>query len=138
MEKGTRIAVGIDTGVNTGFAVAINGKLTECLTTDIATAIHKAKAVVDEHGQDKVLLVIEDARLATFGRKAEGHKAQGAGSVKRDAGVWESFAKFYGWQYRLVRPRSGKVSAKLFKAYTGWSGRTSSHARDAGMLIIGL
>lgn len=136
-----KILIGIDTGVNTGFAVAIdvgNGgdlQKVECLS--ITQAMANINELVIEHGKENIKLYIEDARLRTWftgGRE----KAQGVGSVKRDAQIWESWCKEQDLNYIMIHPKANatKTKADVFKKRTGWSGRTNEHARDAAMLVF--
>ena len=134
------ILIGIDTGVNTGFAeyYASDGLLIcDC------KKIHKALFRVLELAQDnaKIHVVVEDARLARFWKNKDYARAQGAGSVKRDAKIWEEFladlGKDYAVTFELRRPNKAltKLSAEAFKKITGYKKRVNEHARDAAMLI---
>ncbi len=134
------IYIGIDPGTNTGFAKSIAGRLHEVKTYNIVQAMdavaHSARWA---KSNDKRLVVyIEDARLrkwVTGGRE----KLQGVGSVKRDCGIWEEFCVHHDIHFVLVAPKNNKtkLSAEQFKRLTGWTHRTSEHARDAVMLIWG-
>ena len=130
--------IGIDTGVNTGFAIFCTEKqkLERVSTLKIHQALHIIRTMHEQGVTMKVY--IEDARLATFGRSNDRHKAQGAGSVKRDAKAWEDFLSDLQIPFQCVRPnpRITKWDAEKFKAYTGWIGRTSKDARDAGMIAF--
>ena len=136
-----KILIGIDTGVNTGFAVAIdsgNGgdlQKVECLS--ITQAMANINELVTENGKESIKLYIEDARLRTWftgGRE----KAQGVGSVKRDAQIWEDWCKEQELNYVMIHPKANatKTKADVFKKRTGWVGRTNEHARDAAMLVF--
>ena len=65
-------------------------------------------------------------------------KAQGVGSVKRDAQIWEDWCIEQEFNYIMVHPKANatKTKADLFKKITGWTGRTNEHARDAAMLVF--
>lgn len=136
--------IGIDTGVHTGLAVWES----ECKAFDaIATlpihqALDRVRRLHDAYGEELVV-VFEDARQRKYlprERNASEYRGrlQGAGSVKRDAGIWEDFCKDLGIRYEAVAPKAGltKWNEKLFKAATGWEGRTSNHARDAALLVF--
>lgn len=132
------IQIGIDCGVKTGFAVAVDGELRHVSTETIT----KAMTLLNNWRNDPLvggfIVYIEDARKRTWvtgGRE----KLQGVGSVKRDCGIWEQFCIEQGIRYELVHPKnnSTKLSAEQFKKITGWTGRTSEHGRDAAMLIFG-
>ena len=79
-----KIMIGIDTGVNTGFAVAADrgngGELEQVESLSITQAMLKVQKQVQTWGIQNVCLYIEDARQRTWftgGRE----KAQGVGSV---------------------------------------------------------
>lgn len=137
----TRIMIGIDTGVNTGFAVAADrgngGELEQVESLSITQAMEKVKALIEEWEIGNVCLYIEDARQRTWftgGRE----KAQGVGSVKRDAQIWEDWCKEQGYTYKMIHPAANATKKKAtdFKRMTGWVGRTNEHARDAAMLVF--
>ena len=141
MSVNNKILIGIDTGVNTGFAVAIDsgngGELQKVECVSITQAMTNINELVVEHGKENLKLYIEDARLRTWftgGRE----KAQGVGSVKRDAQIWEDWCKEQGINYKMIHPASNATKKKAvdFTRMTGWIGRTNEHARDAAMLVF--
>jgi hypothetical protein len=134
--------IGIDPGVHTGFAVwdKINEKLQQVLTLKI----HQAMLVIKHDYCDSLIwentfVRVEDPRMATYLRGDDMQKAQGAGSVKRDASIWEDFLTDLGIPFEMVRPnkRSTKLNGSTFKRITGFSDKTSVHGRDAAMLVYG-
>ena len=137
----TKILIGIDTGVNTGFAVAADrgngGELEQVESLSITQAMEKVKELIEQWGISNVCLYIEDARQRTWftgGRE----KAQGVGSVKRDAQIWEDWCNEQGLNYLMIHPAANatKTKADVFKKRTGWVERTNEHARDAAMLVF--
>lgn len=133
--------IGIDTGVHTGFAVydSRKGRLLDLQTLLIHRAMEQVKMWCDVVGKSNVKVIFEDARQRKWYTGDVSAKAQGAGSVKRDASVWEDFLNDYGIDYWAKPPTKGltKWNAKTFQFVTGWQGRTSDHARDAAMLVFG-
>jgi hypothetical protein len=128
--------IGIDTGKNTGFAVW--NKAEKMLEVVETLLIHQAMDKVREFDKNEVLIRVEDARQRKwFGSNASA-KQQGAGSIKRDATIWEDFLKDLGYNFEMVAPKNNKtkVSADQFAKMTKWDKRTSEHARDAVMLIF--
>lgn len=137
----TKILIGIDTGVNTGFAVAADrgngGELVKVSSLSITRAMEQVRAEIQAWGIQNVCLYIEDARQRTWftgGRE----KAQGVGSVKRDAQIWEDWCKEQGFKFLMIHPAANATKKKAtdFKRMTGWVGRTNEHARDAAMLVF--
>ena len=138
------IYIGIDPGTHTGVAIWDNKQqvFIELATIPIHQALLKVKNYYnDNKGLSNICVVFEDARQRTwFGKdKNTNAKLQGAGSIKRDCSIWEDFCKDYQIPFLAVPPMKGgtKLSEEYFKTISGWKGRTSNHARDAAMLVIG-
>lgn len=130
-----KIAIGIDPGVNTGFATKdIESKR----YIDVRTLkIHQAFEEINRlHQNFEIFVVIEDARLRKWFGNTGREKLQGAGSVKRDSKAWEDFLLDKGIPHRLQAPKATKVNPEWFKKVTYYEGRTSIHAREAGMIIL--
>lgn len=139
--------IGIDPGVNTGLAVwdATQRKFERVETLGIVTAMAELVQFLRYRGaMTNCEIYIEDARQRKYLPREKNiseyrGKLMGAGSVKRDCAIWEEFAIYYGIPLNLVPPRKGltKWDADTFKRITGWTGRTSNHARDAALLVYG-
>lgn len=133
------IYIGIDTGVNTGIAVwsATEKKLLRVETIKI----HKAMAIVRHYHETNgnIHVKVEDARkrkyFGGYTAKDMASRQQGAGSVKRDASVWEDYLKDLGCSFEMRTPRDTKVTEPMFAKLTGWVKKTSNHARDAAMMV---
>ena len=130
--------IGIDPGVKTGFASYNHiKKQLQCQTVKIHKAFDLIKECIAKRGIENVFVRVEDARLRKwFGDSGE-EKYKGAGSIMRDSKIWEDFLTDLGVDFELVAPKnnSTKLSAKFFGQLTGYTGRTSNHARDAAMLV---
>lgn len=136
--------IGVDTGRNTGFAVWDGVGFIELDTRPLHRALFDVRDYARVHCPDQVTVYVEDARLRTWIPREKSlaefkGRAQGAGSVKRDASVWEDFCEDYGIRLVKVPPKynTTKLSAEVFARITGYKGRTSEHARDAAMLVFG-
>lgn len=135
--------IGIDPGVMTGYAIkdTIKGKYTVIKSDGIVNVM----AVVHNwHCCSDIFVRVEDARLRRWIPKAktesrERGRNQGAGSIKRDCQIWEEFLTKHNIPHEFVAPKDNKtkLDSKKFKMFTGWKGKTNSHARDAGSLLIG-
>ena len=137
------LLIGIDTGVHTGFAVwdTKAQSFREIATLKIHEALIKAYEYTKT---DRVEVYFEDARKRTWipreaSLRERVGRAQGAGSVKRDATIWEDFLNGYGIPMHKVAPKNNvtKMNEDYFKALTKWTKRTSEHGRDAAMLVFG-
>lgn len=134
------ILIGIDTGVKTGYAHSIDGVLQSVSTESILSAQDKAHKAFEEAQLSGIEFVvcIEDVRKRTWIDRSIGkERMKGVGSVTRDCSIWQEFCERYNIPHLLIAPANiaTKRSAKDFKMITGWQGRTSEHARDAGMMI---
>jgi predicted mannosyl-3-phosphoglycerate phosphatase (HAD superfamily) len=142
------ILVGIDTGVDTGFAIydTKTRKLVEVGSMMIHQAMKCVSDLYKVHKDlDGIKIRVEDARQRKwFGtekmtREKEREKLQGVGSVKRDSSIWEDFLTDLGVQFEMVAPRYNvtKLKADYFNRITGWHGRSNEHGRDAAGLVFG-
>ena len=131
--------IGIDTGTKTGFAVWEDGKLQVVESMTITQAMRK---ILTAYPYQTTKLYIEDARkwIGFNGKtKTTDARLQGAGSVKREASIWEDWCKENGYQAIFIKPmgKGLKKSAEDFKRITKWEGRTNEHSRDAAMIVYG-
>lgn len=131
--------IGIDPGVNTGFAI-----IGTCVNECKSAPIHEVMSWVMNATRYKPFIYVEDARKRKWFGNNSRAKAQGAGSVKRDCKIWQDFLDDLLKRdlikgYDLVHPKnnSTKLKADKFKMLTGFKGRTNEHGRDAYMLIYG-
>jgi len=130
--------IGIDSGVNTGFAVwhTKEKRFFKIESMAIHQAIDQIKAY--SNNKDQIFIRVEDARKRNWFGKSGREQLQGAGSIKRDAKIWEDFLTDLGVQFELVAPKNNKtkLNANAFKNLTGWQGKTNEHSRDAAMLVF--
>jgi|13_taG_2_1085334.scaffolds.fasta_scaffold25599_3 hypothetical protein len=129
------LIIGIDPGVNTGFAIKDldSKRYIEVKTVKLHTAFEK---INDLKNKFKLYVVVEDARKRKWFGKTSRERLQGAGSVKRDSKAWEDFLIDKKIPHRLQAPKATKVNPDWFKKVTYYEGRTSIHAREAGMIIL--
>lgn len=136
-------AIGLDTGTHTGIAVwDTNEQKFIYLDT---VSIHRALIYVRDMAMlYDVKVYFEDARQRKWIPRERSWKevkgrAQGAGSVKRDAKIWEDALTDWGIEFESVPPRKGmtKWSVEAFRRVTGYGERTSEHSRDAALLVFG-
>lgn len=135
--------IGIDPGVNTGLAVweTREKRFLEVRTLPIVRALE----LCEEYRMSYALnMVFEDARLRQWLPRERNlseyrGKLMGAGSVKRDCDIWEEYCTEHSIPFQAVPPRRGetKWDADYFARVTGWTKRTSNHARDAALLVYG-
>ena len=137
------LLVGIDPGEHTGLAVydPAARRLVECCTLPLHRALRR---VEDLAAAGEIRVVFEDARQRTWfaperSRAEYRGKLMGAGAAKRDARIWEEFLQDRGIPFSARGPRAGatKWPADYWQRVTGWTGRTSEHARDAALLVFG-
>jgi hypothetical protein len=126
--------IGIDTGVSTGVAIWYVAEQKFDLIESMP--IHRAmERVLFER---PYFVRVEDARLYRHYGKTNPAKIQGAGSVKRDASIWEDFLKDKNIPFEMVSPADNltKTTADYFRKLTGWTKSTNEHGRDAACLVF--
>lgn len=147
--------VGIDPGVKTGIGVwrsghedengkYVNGQLVEVTSMTITKAMKK---LLEEYPPGETKLFIEDARkwigFAGKATKKSQSVIQGAGSIKRDAKIWEDWCAENGYtDVTFIPPyhgmtMKGSAGRKKFERLTKWTKATNEHGRDAAMLVFG-
>lgn len=130
--------IGIDAGVHTGIAVwdRTDHRLVSVETMTITKAMDVVRGLAESAD---IVVYLEDARKRNWFGCAGREKLQGAGSVKRDCSIWETFCEEVGIECRKIAPRNNytKLTAKQFNVLTNWAGRTSDHSRDAACLVFG-
>lgn len=140
--------IGIDPGTTTG--LAIYNRPTKAIHVLTSGTLLEMQYILMAHPWTErtkaglVFMRIEDSRLRTWvpyqkTETAERGRREGAGYVKAHCAIWEDFCKIWGIPYELVAPKRNKtkVDAGWFKKVTGYTGKTNSHSRDAGMLVVG-
>ena len=137
------IFIGIDPGENTGIAIVRDGVLAECRTLPLHRALDLVRKE-HESAQGRFLVVFEDARLRKWFPQERNNseyrgRLMGAGAAKRDAKIWEEFLMDFSIRFQAHKPEPGltKWSADYWARITGYTGRTSNHARDAALLVFG-
>lgn len=142
------ILIGIDPGEHTGLAIwDVRHKTLLRIET---IPVHRAMKIVADYWEEskrtseKMAVIFEDARQRKWFPREKNvseyrGKLMGAGAAKRDARIWEEFLTDYGIPFTAHKPQAGgtKWSADYFAQVTGWTGRTSEHARDAALLVYG-
>lgn len=145
------IYIGIDPGENTGMAVwdSHSRKFLEVATLPLWKALEEVKrwhyACLLAPVKVDFLVVFEDARQRTWfkpevSRSEYRGKLMGAGAAKRDSKIWEEFLEAQHIAFRARAPHAGgtKWDKEYWYQVTKWKGRTSEHARDAALLVMGL
>ena len=139
-----RFFIGIDTGENTGFAIwdAANDRFLTITTYRLHEALYQV-LLMHKWAAGEMKIVFEDARQRKWIPREKSNaeyrgRLMGAGSVKRDAAIWEEFCRDWEIPYEAVPPCAGatKWNEAYWKKVTGWTKRTSEHARDAALLVF--
>lgn len=134
-----RLLIGIDPGVQTGFAVwnLDDQRFVMIRSLTILEAIQGVTALNDG---EEIEVWVEDARLRKYFGRSGRERLQGAGSIKRDCKIWEDFLERAGIKYKMIPPKANKtkLNAASFKKWTMYQGQTNEHGRDAAMLVYGV
>lgn len=142
------VFIGIDPGENTGIAIVRDGVLAECHTLPIHKAMDLVKkehyAALTAAAPVRFLVIFEDARQRKWFPQERNNseyrgRLMGAGAAKRDARIWEDYLTDLAVPFEAHKPKPGltKWEEDYWKRVTGYKGRTSYHARDAAMLVLG-
>lgn len=142
------IFIGIDPGENTGIAIVMDGVLAECHTLPLHRALDLVKKEWDAATAAPIpihfLVVYEDARLRKWFPQERNNseyrgRLMGAGAAKRDAKIWEEYLSDHSIPFERRKPEPGRTkwNEDYWKRITGYAGRTSNHARDAALLVLG-
>ena len=142
------IWAGIDPGESTGLAIwdGASRAFLEVATLPLWQALERvgAWAVQCKEQGTPLVVVFEDARKRTWFPREKSNaeyrgRLMGAGAAKRDAKIWEEYLTAHGIAFEARKPQPGmtKWDADYWMRITGWTGRTSNHARDAALLVFG-
>lgn len=137
--KKYKFIIGIDPGTTTGICVwnVSDRKIFALFSSSIVFAMDY---IIRNFYNENILIRFEDARQRTWFGKAGVEQLQGAGSIKRDCTIWETFCEFWEFDFEAVSPRKNatKKTATYFQKLTGWQQKTNEHQRDAAALVYGL
>jgi hypothetical protein len=147
------IYIGIDPGVNTGFAIwdSKAKQIIEIKTMDFWSVINRIDELKAEYGVSGIHVIIEDPnpnkpiflKAGIKSKSAYGKVGQNIGSNKREASLLIEYMALKEIPHTSVVPKGsrskskGKVTPAYFSMISGYKGRTSQHCRDAGMLVVG-
>lgn len=144
-QKTHGLIIGIDPGVDTGFAVWLRSdrKYQSIKTLSPYQAIKELQLCAGLVHPRYVLVRIEDARKRKVFGKADLQQQkygaairEGAGWAKAHSSLFEEVVQDLGFDYQLLAPRNTKWTPEYFKQVTGWKGVTSNHARDAASIVF--
>ena len=143
--KTPRLFIGLDAGRETGLAIwSVIEQRFDRLET---VTFWKALDIVASYPADQLVVVVEAPAGPTYDHgeprslKAARRRekiSRNVGSVQRESELLATGLERRGFRVQRVRPRSRKLTAEAFRRLTKHQGRTSQHARDAGMLVFGL
>ena len=135
------LVIGIDPGKQTGFAIYDTDfdKLTDLRTLTFWTAF-QAIGELDFKEVSHVVVELPDSKhvwhKGASSPAALQRQGVNVGSVIREAELFREGLSLGGYTVKVVNPR-GKVDATRFNNWTGWTGRSNQHERDAGLLCFG-
>lgn len=132
--------VGIDPGVNTGWAMYTSGKL---VLLDTIEPIDIQSFILTREAD---LFVFEDSRLQSAvwvpskNKAVANNIARKIGQVDALCAIIQDTCERYDIKYMRVSPKAkgGKMNAEDFNMLTGWTGRSNQHERDAAMVAFQL
>lgn len=139
----TRFFVGIDPGINTGYAV-YDAHLKEIVKME-TTTFWSVFDLIETHYPFNTVIVIETpkkTRLYARQDGLEGHRqrekvAANAGGNAREAELLADGLELSGYTVLRITPTRHKLDAKEFARITKITKQTNQHVRDAVMLVFG-
>lgn len=135
-----RYYIGIDCGVNTGYAVYDSSikQMRVVKTVKIHQAMTAVLSLFKQCNEVEMLVVVEDARQVEYFIHED--KLEGTASVKRDSQIWHDYLTEHKIPFMMVRPnpKITKLPAHVVRAASGWTEPTNEHNRDAIMLVTGV
>jgi hypothetical protein len=145
MSRPATIHIGIDPGVNTGYAVwdSAERAIISMRTTSFWDVVDELYRLDASSVNFHVHIEDPNGNKPVFGKKSASSPAtmqkigQNVGSNKREASLLITLCQRNSWVYTAHVPKKSKVKADEFKRLTGISERTSQHVRDAVLLVIG-
>ena len=140
-KSGLDLIIGIDPGVNTGFAVwsvAAN----KLLRVESMKAVEAEIEVMNYFTSGvKLHVYVEDTRNLRLPKHMHSKgRERGAGSVARDMGRWQDHLEHHGIPHTMtgLSPKEFRVGDdKWFRNKTGWDKRTNDHGRCAAGVLWG-
>jgi hypothetical protein len=143
--------IGIDPGVQCGFAVITYGTFREIKALTFwqtVNELEKAKNIsdslevwIEDPNKNKPVFfrkhVSNDPKAAASAQLIYRTISQRVGSNKRDSQLLIEYCKLKGIAVISVRPSSKKMNARDFAHLTGITNKYNQHERDAAMLIFG-
>jgi hypothetical protein len=133
-----RYAIGIDPGMNNGFAIYDRqlAEITHCTSLPLHVLFDTLKSW--QKNEIEVFIENPNTWIGFKGKKADNARLQGAGAVKQTYRHIVEFLEDYGIPYTPTKLQGNlkKVSRDYFAKVTGYTDRTNEHARDAAMIVF--
>ena len=140
--------IGIDPGVNTGYAIwssrskqflVVESKAAVEAEVDVVAYWNMSLASMASPAPTDIHVVVEDTRKLRLPKHLQSAgRTKGAGSVGRDMQRWAEFLTHHGIPHTMA-PMSPKefrtMDDAAFRKKTGWDKRTNEHGRSAAGLI---
>lgn len=141
---GIDMLVGIDPGVNTGYACysVANQALVSVTSMGIIEAMEQVATIrrTMRFLEQTMHVYVEDTRKLRLPKALQSKgRERGAGSVGRDMSIWSEYLTYYDIPHTMVglAPKEYRESTdEWFRTKTGWDKRTNEHGRCAAGLIL--
>jgi hypothetical protein len=136
--KSIRYAIGIDPGMNNGFAIYDRqlAQITHCT----CLPLHVLFDTLKSWQKNGIEVFIENPNTwISFGSKKKSDaRLQGAGAVKQTYRHIVEFLDDYEIAYTPTKLQGNlkKVSRDYFAKITGYTDKTNEHGRDAAMIVF--
>ena len=143
----SRILIGIDPDINKSGDALINGDKKELYNLNFFELFDFFYKVLSQKGKSEEILIVIEAGWLNGGNWHTKNKGSAALNAKIGNNTGRNhetgrkiveMCEYLEIPFKLLRPTTSKLKAKIFKSITKIEGRTNQETRDAMMLIFNM
>ena len=143
----SRILIGIDPDINKSGVALINGDKKELYNLNFFELFDFFYKVLSQKGKSEEILIVIEAGWLNGGNWHTKNKGSAALNAKIGNNTGRNhetgrkiveMCEYLEIPFKLLRPTTSKLKAKIFKSITKIEGRTNQETRDAMMLIFNM
>ena len=143
----SRILIGIDPDINKSGVALINGDNKELYNLNFFELFDFFYKVLSQKGKSEEILIVIEAGWLNGGNWHTKNKGSAALNAKIGNNTGRNhetgrkiveMCEYLEIPFKLLRPTTSKLKAKIFKSITKIEGRTNQETRDAMMLIFNM
>ena len=143
----SRILIGIDPDITKSGVALINGDKKELYNLNFFELFDFFNQVLSQKGKSEEILIVIEAGWLNGGNWHTKNKGSAALNAKIGNNTGRNhetgrkiveMCEYLEIPFKLLRPTTSKLKAKIFKSITKIEGRTNQETRDAMMLIFNM